>query len=250
VRSVQRKGDKLGVDPLLNLGTAGSIASLLSLVIGFTGGLWWRRVRALIASDRKLIDSLLGLFEIFHHLQEAEQVLGARQIPRPSGRRTATVRVREALEIQRARDGLIRSQQNLNTFFRIAYEIQVPDAAPLVRAARFYRLQGQLFSAIMLFERALALSEDGKNLSNEERRACMHGLQYCAIVHGDREEAARWAREAATKGIEGCIAEKNIQTWFVVYRCALLLRLALPNPWGRSRQRMRSRMQYQGLLPK
>lgn len=230
VRGVQRQGVGLRVNPLLDLGTAGSVASVLSLVIGFLSGLWWRHVRTLIARDREATVSLLGLYEVFRYLQRAEQVLGGLQIHRSADRRTMEVKIQEAFEIQQARDGVIKSLQALNTFFGIAHDLKVSNTDPLVRAARFYKARGPLRSAVICFEQALALSEDGKKLGAEDRRACVHGLQYCAVALGERDEAARWSREAKEREIDGCIPEERIQTWFVVYRCAALLRLTFPNP--------------------
>ena len=227
------------MNPLPDLGTVGSIASLLSLVIGFAGGLWWRHISTLIARDREATVSLLGLFEVYRYLQKAAEALGALQTPRSADRLEAEMSVQEALEIQQARDGVISSIQALNTFFGSVYDFKIAGTDPLVRAARYYRIRGLLHSAEMCFEQALALSNNGKSLSDEDRRACVHGLQYYAIALGDQEEAARWAREAKARGTGGCIEEDRIVTWFVAYRCYYLLRLTVPNPLALRRQQPR-----------
>jgi hypothetical protein len=215
----------------LDLGTAGSVASLVSVVLGFVGGAWWRRVHSLIARDRETTLSLLGLFEVYRHLQRAEEVMGTILVGRGRSRRAALTQ-RQLRETQQARDGIIQSRQAVNTYFGFFHDLKMPGTDPLVRAARFYRSRGPLVGAVICYEQALAFSDDGTTLCDEDRRACVQGLQYCAIVLGEREEAARWAREAIKRNVEGCIHEEELLKWFVVYRFARLLRLVLPTRLG------------------
>lgn len=232
------------MSPLLDLGTAGNIASLVSLALGFAGGFWWRRMRTLIARDRETTVSLLGLFEVYRHLQRAKAALGTALEERMGGRRTVLTR-RQLSEMQQARDGIVKSEQALNTFFGNYYDLKIAGTDPLVRAARFYRARGPLVNAVICYEQALAFSDDGRTLCLEDRRSCVQGLQYCAVVLNEREEAARWAREASAREVEGCITEDKLVKWFVLYRYAFLFRLILPTLEG-SRRAMGTRLELKG----
>lgn len=232
------------MSPLLDLGTAGNVASVVSLALGFAGGFWWRRVRTLIARDRETTVSLLGLFEVYRHLQRANAALGTVLEERTGRRRTALTR-RQSREMQQARDGIIQSEQALNTFFGRYFDLKIAGTDPLVRAARYYRARGPLVNAVSCYEQALALSDDGRALGPEDRRSCVQGLQYCAIVLNEREEAAKWSREAKARQVEGCIAEERLLKWFVLYRWSYLSRLFVPTFSG-SRLATGNRLEIRG----
>lgn len=125
--------------------------------------------------------------------------------------------------------GLANARSRLNFAFFMVHNLKIVRSDSLVKIAKLHRLRKRLGLAVICYELALANSKDGVELSNEDHRACITGLQFCAIVMGDREEASRWAREAEARGIDGCKREAELQRWFFFRRFFTVMGLAGPD---------------------
>ena len=219
----------------VDLGAVGSIASILGLVLGFLAGAGWWRVRRLIAEDREANVEALDLYETYRHLERAEQVLRKFLLDKttsvPTKRRILDVLV-----------GLASSRRTLNFCFFMVHNLKIAHSDSLVRIAKRHRRRKRLPLAVICYELALTNSDNGSELTEEDLRACLYGLQFCAIAMGDREEAARWAREAEARGIEGCKKEADLRRWFFFRRFFTVMQLASPDllsRWALRRRRPR-----------
>lgn len=217
----------------VDLGAVGSVASILGVVLGFLAGAGWWRVRRLIADDREANVDALDLYETYRHLERADQLLRKFLLDK-------TISVPTKRRIVDVRDGLVSSRRALNFAFFMVHNLKIAHSDSLVRIAKRHRKRKRLPLAVICYELALTNSDNGRELTDEDLRACFFGLQFCAIAIGDREEAARWAREAEARGIEGCKKEEELRRWFFFRRLFTLMQIAKPDflaRWALRRRR-------------
>lgn len=213
----------------LDMALVGSVCSIVGLVLGFVAGWGWWRVRKLIRRDREANINPLDLYETYRHLERAEQILTERILE-------SAATPEEKKHILEVRDGLVGSRRSLNVAFFLVHDHKVTRSDSLVKVAKWHRSRRCLTLATICYELALQNSRDGAELSAEDRRACLFGLQQCSIALGDREEAGRWAREATEKNVPGCFSEQDLERWFCLRRLFVLTRLLALDPLLRSRR--------------
>jgi hypothetical protein len=204
--------------------------SLVSLLISLLGYLRIRTVGNAIHQDRDLVERLLVLPEIQFHLDRASRFLSF-----PREKSDDEHKVREALK-----GGLELAYNSIDIVVKNYYgrwEI----GNPFVLAAERFKTRGAVSQAIYWYERALQSSDAlGVNLSDEELRQCVSGLQRCHLMRFDRERAKGVARRATKLDAVGCRTEEEVRRngWLLCSVAALeLLWRRLRHPaWNRPRK--------------
>jgi len=201
------------------LAPAANVASLVTLALGFIGGMWWRRHRQLIDEDRDTTLSLVKLHEVYLYLERAEQVLDHSLIDRMPPK----------AKVLDAHKGLVESRQRISTFFGFVYGAELFGPNPLIFMAKFYERKGHFEAAEECYRRALHHFQNGKALTSEMLAKCLEGYQSCAIVLGRRDVAYECARLAETRSLECCLSEDDLKKWFFFRRLFKVLQARTPD---------------------
>lgn len=204
--------------------------SLVGLLISLLGYLRIRTVGNAIRHDRDLVETLLVLPEIQFHLDRASRFLS---FSREKG--DDEHEVREALK-----GGLELAYNSIDVVVKNYYgrwEI----GNPFLLAAERFKTRGAVSQAIYWYERALQSSDAlGADLSDEELRQCVSGLQKCHFMRFDPERAKGVARRAMKLEAMCCRTEEEVRRkgWLFCSVAAVeLLWRRLRHPaWNRPRK--------------
>lgn len=205
------------------------VVSIFGLLFSLLGFLRIRTIRNAIHRDREVMEALLEFPEIQFHLEKAFHYLALSREQEANEKGA-----REAL-----RDGLHRAYYLLDSFHRQYLGRRAVGNLYLCTARRYQR-RGAISDAIFWYERAIRTSEAlGIELSAEETRQCLVGLQKCHFMRFDRDQAESIARRATELETRGCrtVDEIRRKGWLFCGVAALeLLWRRLRNPgWTRPR---------------